>query len=314
MTNFKHIIIILLFFKLGLFAQNTLIKGFVISEDSTPVRYATICDSSLKLGTFSDSMGRFSLNTTGKVEVLHISAIGYKNKTITVDQNNNLSDFNIVLFDDTFYLKEVVISPKIFKPKQIELGPRKKVKGRISFCSQFNFNREVGLYIPNREQIHGEIKSIEFYLKKESDETQRHIRLRIYSVNEDTSPVKDLLISNIFLHLKKSKKYRSIKVDVEKYNITFPSNGIVIVLELVQNTQELYPQKLNNQNTGTDNCSFFEIALVDDITNSFVQWDRIDRAKWYRIDITGPAKQRGLKVTNLVPYAKLTINEYAERK
>lgn len=254
-------------------------------------------------------MGRFLISIPDNVKVLHISAIGYKNKTITIDQKDNLSDFHIVLLNDTFNLKEVVISSKIFKPKQIELGPRKKIKGRISFCSQFNFNREVGLYIPNQEQIHGEIKSIEFYLKKENDETRRLIRLRIYSVDEELYPEKDLLLGNVLLQVKKSKKYQLIKVDLEKYNIPIPSNGIVVALELIQNTQQHYPHKSSSQNT--DNCSFFEIALVDDNTNRFIQWGRQNKAKWYNLGFAGHVKQIEL---NLVPYAKVTINEYAERR
>ena len=316
MTNYKHIVIILLFlfFKPGLFSQDIFIKGVVISEDSTPVQYATIYDGSLKSGTFSDSLGRFSINMPGSVKELHISAIGYKNKTISVDQNDNLSDFNIVLLNDTFYLKEVVISSKIFKHKQIKLGPRKKIKGHISFCSQFKFNREVGIYIPNKEQIHGEIKSVEFFLKKESNDTKRLIRLRVYSVGKGLYPAKDLLLDNVLLQVKKSKKYQLIKIDLEKYNIPIPSNGIVIALELVQNTKEAYPDNLNDKNTRTDNCSFFEIVLVNNNTNSFVQWDRQDKGKWHNIDFAYLAKKRGFKASNLVPYVKLTINEYADRK
>lgn len=316
MTNCKHTIIFLLFlfFKQGLFSQEIFIKGLILSEDSSPVQYATIYDGSLKSGTFSDSLGRFSINIPGNAKELHVSAIGYKKKTIAVDQYENLSDFHIVLLNDTFSLKVVVISSKTFETKQIEIGPRKKIKGHIAFCSQFRFNREVGLYIPNQEQIHGEIKSIAFYLKKESDKTTRLIRLRVYSVDEDLSPAKDLLLDNILLQIKQSKKYQLIKIDLEKYSIKIPSNGIVIALELVQNTQESYPHKLNNQNTGTDNCPFFEIALVDDNTNRFVQWNRIDKAKWYNIDLTGIAKRNGRKVTNLVPYVKLAINEYADQK
>lgn len=316
MINYKQIAIILLFlfFKTGLFSQNTLIKGLVISEGSTPVQYATIYDGSLKSGTFSDSMGRFLISIPDNVKVLHISAIGYKNKTITIDQKDNLSDFHIVLLNDTFNLKEVVISSKIFKPKQIELGPRKKIKGRISFCSQFNFNREVGLYIPNQEQIHGEIKSIEFYLKKGSDGTKRLIRLRIYSVDEEFYPVKDLLFDNVLLKVKKSKKSQLIKVDLEKYNIPIPSNGLVVALELHKNTQKSSSNSPGGQNTEEDKCSSIETVLVDNNINRFVQWDRIDKGNWYKTNFEELAKQRGLKATNLVPYIKLTINEYAERR
>ncbi len=306
------IILLLSFFTAGLFSQDIFIKGLVLSEDSIPVQYATIYDGSLKSGTFSDSLGRFSISIPSNIKELHISAIGYKNKTITVGQDDNLFDFHIVLLNDTFSLKEVVISSRIFKPKQITLGPRKKIKGAIIFCSQLN--RETGLYIPNHEQIHGDIKSIEVYLKKESEETKRLIRLRIYSVDEALYPAKDLLLDNVLLQVKKSKKNQLVKIDLEKYNIPIPSNGIVIVLELVKSTHESYHNNLNKENTEKDKCSTFETILVDNNTNRFAQWDRVDNGKWKNIDFTSFYKQHGLKVKNLVPYVKLIINEYADRK
>jgi len=315
MTNYKHIAIILLFHFVnpGLFSQDMFVKGLILSEDSTPVQYATIYDGSLKSGTFSDSLGRYSISIPSNINQLHISAIGYKNTTITVDQNDNLSDFNILLLNDTFIIKEVLISSKIFNPKQIELGPRKKIKGHAGIASVF-FNHEIGLYIPNYEQIHGEIKSVELYLKKESGEAKHLIRFRIYSVDEELYPSKDLLFDNILLEVKKSKRDQLIKIDLEKYNIPIPLNGIVVGLESVQSSQDPYRYNLNAQNTVDSKRSTFITVLVDDNTNRFARWDRTEKDKWYSLDFTGPAKQHGLKVTNLVPYFKVTINEYADRK
>jgi len=298
----------------GFYAQDIFIKGLVLSEDSSPVQYATIYDDALQSGTFSDSLGRFSLHISSNATALHLSAIGYKNKTITVDQNQNLSDFHIVLLNDTLLLKEVVISSTIFKPKQTALGPRKKISGHIRFCELFNLKSEVGLYIPNPEQIRGEIESIEFYVKKEGDEPNRIIRLRIYSVDENLYPAQDLLLSNILLQAKNSKKYQSIKIDVEKYKISIPSNGIVIALEVVQHVQKPNPNKSDGQNIETDICASFEIAHVDDKTNSFVYWHWNEKANWHVSNFTSQWKKYGVKFTNLVPYAKITINEYAERK
>lgn len=316
MILFKLPVVILLFlFSIqGFYAQDIFIKGLVLSEDSSPVQYATIYDDSLKSGTFSDSLGRFSMHISSNATALQVSAIGYKNKTIPIDQNDNLSDVHIVLTNETIHLKEVVISSTIFKPKQTALGPRKKISGHIGFCELFNLKSKVGLYIPNPEQIRGELESIEFYVKKEGDEPNRLVRLRIYSVDENLYPAQDLLLSNIILQVKNSKKYQSIKIDVEKYKIPIPSNGIVIALEVVQHVQKPNPIKSDGQNTGKNYCSNFEIAFADDKTNSFVYWYWYEKANWHVSDFTSQAKKHGSKVTNLVPYAKITINEYAERK
>ncbi len=315
MPKHKHTAIILLFLllKIGLLSQNVFIKGLILSKDSIPVQYATIYDGSLKSGTFSDSLGRFSIIMPSNIKELHISAIGYKNKTITVGQNDNLSDFHIVLLNDTFYLKEVVISSKIFKPKQVVLGPRKKIKGYADLCGH-SYSHEIGTYIPNHEQIHGEIKSIEVYLNNQSDETKHLLRLRIYSVDEALKPAKDMLFDNILLQVKKSKRDQLVKINLEKYNIPISSNGIVVAFESIHNTQKDNSNNLNGQHAGVDKCSDVKTVLIDDKTNIFIQWNRINKENWHNIDFANKYRQHGLKVTNLVPYVKLTINEYADQK
>ena len=88
----------------------------------------------------------------------------------------------------------------------------------------------------------------------------------------------------------------------------------MIALEVIQHVQKPSPNKSDGQNTKTDICTSFEIAHVDDKTNSFVYWHWYEKANWYVSDSTRQAKKHGSKVTNLVPCAKITINEYAERK
>ncbi len=314
MASHKQTVLVLffLFFNHGLFSQNTVIKGYIVSEDSTPIQYATIHDDSRQSGTFSDSLGRFSIGLPGNVKELHVSAIGYKNNTVTIDPKGNLSDVYIVLINDTLMLREVVISSKTFKSKPLELAPRKKTVGDIIFCAHANANREVGLYVPNPDRIRGEINDVQFYLKKESVESKRFIRLRIYSVDEALLPENDLLRNNILLQVKTSKNYQRIKVDLKQYHIQMPLNGIVVVVELVQDTQGLHPNNLTDQNTWGDNCSSFAILQVDDKTGSFVNWERLNKANWYKIDSTNLLRQHGFKVTNVVPYAKVTIKEYAD--
>ncbi len=299
------------------YSQEIFIKGLVVSEDSTPVQYATIHDDSRKSGTFSDSLGRFSINLPVDIKELHVSAIGYKNKTVTIEPKDNLSDVYIVLTNDTFYLKEVLVSANKPKTKQITIGPRKKVASAMRFSSEFNLNSEVGMYIPNFEKTDGKIESVAFYLRKasaenEADDNSHIIRLRIYTVDEACFPANDLLLENVLLQVKSSKRYQLFKIDLEQYHISMPPNGLVVALEVVQKTQSFFQNKLDAPYILPDNHSFFEIALVDDQTNSFIYCDRMDKAKWNKTDLTSLARKHGLKVTNLVPYAKVTIKEYAD--
>lgn len=103
----KNLIVIsLMFFTLGLFAQTKPITGTVTSKEGIPVGGATVAVKDTNRGTMTDFDGKFQLEvTTG--DILVISYIGYKTKEIPIGQS---SHYDITLIEDMAMLDEVVVT------------------------------------------------------------------------------------------------------------------------------------------------------------------------------------------------------------
>ena len=153
----KHILSTLFFFiNFCLFSQNT-INGVVKDEFSNPIPFANIIVKDTSIGTTSNEIGEFSLNTRNiDSGILEISFIGFQNKSINF--NSETSYLNITLKEQSDVLEEVVLVSKHKKKLKKKENPayrilkeiwkRKKVNG-IKLVDYYQFNKntttEVGM-------------------------------------------------------------------------------------------------------------------------------------------------------------------------
>lgn len=87
--------------------QNAVVfNGVVKNTDGTPVSGASITVRGLNRGSFTDSLGKFSLNLPSSNEVLQVSFIGYLPKEIKTEGRTSM---DIVLENFTDPLSEVVV-------------------------------------------------------------------------------------------------------------------------------------------------------------------------------------------------------------
>lgn len=104
-TNLFYLVF---FFSLFGFSQNTL-NGLVKDSNSQPVFGANIKIDGDTSGSITDSEGKFILKSTKKFPwKIIVSSIGFENKNITVDSNNQT--INVLLKDEETKLNEIVIS------------------------------------------------------------------------------------------------------------------------------------------------------------------------------------------------------------
>lgn len=83
------------------------ITGKVVDTNGEPLIGVTIALKGSNRGTVSDVNGNFSLNgEEGKLNVLNISYIGYKDQQVKVEDGKTLI---ITLEEDTKVLEEVVV-------------------------------------------------------------------------------------------------------------------------------------------------------------------------------------------------------------
>lgn len=124
-------LIVAILFSLLCHGQNTIsVKGRVLdSQSREPLAGASVMQKNITNGTMTDSEGRFTINSTPNA-VLVVSYIGYNNKEVNVNNNQELV---ILLEEKSEFLDEVVV---------IGYGVQKKsdITGSISSVSGKDIN------------------------------------------------------------------------------------------------------------------------------------------------------------------------------
>lgn len=207
------------------------IRGVVKDSISgEPIPYVNIWVENETIGTTSETDGSFSLDIKDE-KVLVFSALGYESKKLF--SKNGI----ILLKPKVFELKEVVVSiPK--KTKEIQIGVSKKrfylpENQVIPWILAKKFNLE------EKNQDLNFVKEIHFFTKSEVD--NGIFRARIFEVKSDGMPGEDLVSDEIIVEVKKGKN--KISVDVSKYNIQIPNEGIIVGFESLFVDRNKYDQE-----------------------------------------------------------------------
>ena len=217
-------LIFFLFFNLGLFAQ---VKGTVVDEKNNPVPYVNIWVENENIGTTSLENGTFSINSSNN-KVMIFSAVGFETQKIKVSENEK-----VVLKEAVYKLSEVVIE-KIKQTKEIEIGDSQRIHHKqLSgdkpwiYAKFFDYDEKY-----NETPF---IKSIVFYSDSEIKDAK--LKIRIFQL-QDSIPTNDLIDEDIIVSVKKGMKKN--KIDISKYKLKIPKNGVIIGLEWLIIPENLY--------------------------------------------------------------------------
>ena len=217
------------------FAQfEVTIDAYVLDGTSNqPIEFVNIGFAAKGIGTVSNIKGKFQLNfdeeEVGLQAALQLSALGYKTKTLTVEQlytlleSNNIIYLNPVAYD----LEEVVLTNEA--RKDVVLGNQ-------------NFNRNVMGYWKDKKGLGGEIatrvrvskertrlEELSFEIVENVSDSLK-VRVNIYDYKQ-RYPGKNLLSQNIFKTI--SSKEGSATINLKPYNV-YVNQDVVVSIELVE--------------------------------------------------------------------------------
>lgn len=99
------IFIMTIFFKSNLFGQVS-IKGFVKDKSGELLPGVSVLEKDTNNGTTTDFDGNYNITVKDKNSLLVFSYLGYKTEIVKVDDNEVI---NVVLFEDTTQLEEIVV-------------------------------------------------------------------------------------------------------------------------------------------------------------------------------------------------------------
>ena len=199
------------------------------ADKNKPVSFAYVIISSpdRNLIFVSDENGKCKIqfdNYAASDSVL-VTCIGYKNTKVLL---SSIKD--VIFLDPTDYkINEIVVKPA--KTRLIKLGNLANTTFR---STNFAFGSQKVIYIPNNG-ITGKILRIRYYMHDffEKEFKYRPFRVRIYGKKENSDSVgSDLLKKELIVMLPRDEG-NWLEVDISQFNISFPSNGIFVGLEIM---------------------------------------------------------------------------------
>ena len=234
----KKLVLLLLFVSSCMYSQ---IKGIVLDESNKPIPYVNIWVENENIGTTSEENGSFSIHVEDQNKVLIFSALGFETKKVKFSEAEK-----VVLKEIAFQLDAVVIS-KSKSTVEIEIGGSKNINhtyfpGGVPwiYAKRFNYSNDFSKtpFIKNTIIFTtSEIKNATF-------------KLRIFEVNKEGAPGLDLLDEDIIVAVKKGNQEN--KIDLTKYNLVVPQNGIFIAFEwMIIESNKIkynYDEKESNKN------------------------------------------------------------------
>ena len=228
--------ILFIWFILISFSLSAQIKGVVVDESGKPIPYVNIWVEGENIGTTSQEDGTFII-ICNEEKVLVFSAIGYENKKTAL---NNIKQ--IVLKSKTFSLNEVVITT-LKNSKELEIGGAKKIHHtQLSGDKPWIYAKLFPF-----EAIYDEtpfLKKIIFFSNSEKNNAK--LKIRFFQL-EDSIPTNDLMEEDIIVTVKKGM--RKNVIDISKYKLRIPKNGVLVGLEWLIIPENFYEFKYTDGKT-----------------------------------------------------------------
>ena len=213
-------------------SQNTSCKGFVYSKtSSSPVENAQILIITINnsFRTYTNNYGEFKFDDINKKNVLSIQI-----SHMSYEKDN----WNLIT-DSVFYLKE-----KVNELQEVEISSTKKemlytlpFKNRIlTDVRNFSWELKMATFIP--QEVGNRNKRIKKLLYATSDFSgvkglsKQPFVANLYSIN-DLTGLPDIPIIKDTIIISKKNEAKWVEVDVSRYNLTIPIEGIYIVFEIL---------------------------------------------------------------------------------
>jgi hypothetical protein len=234
----------------------------VLSEDSNlPISYATIWLSN-KVYATTDSLGVFYVNESNLNSTFKVEATGFN----TLYEAKVIKNNTIFLKEKLITLEEVTVNLKRKKVIKETLGKLKSGNVGIVATKDKEISR-IGKFFQDNSKSNLIIDKFRF--KAFSSENNRIVSVLLYSVSEDGVP--NEIINNETIICKLKKGSHTSEVDLSKFNIEFPENGIFVMVNY------LFLDQNKKFSEYDPNWFFYEPSLDAIIVKEFVD-------TWYNVN------------------------------
>ncbi|HEY4785623.1 MAG TPA: carboxypeptidase-like regulatory domain-containing protein [Bacteroidales bacterium] len=215
------------------------VHGYIYDKQTSKLLpFATVGAMNMKYGTYTDTSGFFTLYFSNEHDSLLISYLGFKSVYTTVYDVQRIA--KIYLEPNPVQLKEITINPKKTKKKVREIGLfDKKSTGYLLPPYELNIQAAFMAFPKNGEEV--VMKSIRFKYKLLKNNSP--LRVRILRVTDNGQPGEDMVAENIIFNQYKQNRAQEAVIDILKYNIIMPVNGVFIAFEWIDRDKNLTTTK-----------------------------------------------------------------------
>ena len=218
-------VIFLLFLSTNLFSQEVLFKGRLLdAKTKVPVVYANISFLKTSKGVSSTEDGTFAMSINQKYlnGNVHISCLNYKD---TIVKAATLNATTLLMQPKLNQLEEAVLTKRVNR-----VFLQDKVKKKVHGVHSAGM-RMMAKYFPfdRKNKYCNYLSKVTLYFSKRHNKKSK-FRIRIFERDEKTGlPNNDLLSINLPVTI--SEGQLQTEIDLSKYSIEMPKNGLFIAFE-----------------------------------------------------------------------------------
>lgn len=213
---------------------------------------------------YTDSLGSFTISENTDNKILTIKKTGYYQNNIMLSNIKN----EILLRPKEIEIENIIIKQK----KQFVVGERVYKKSTTYLTD----NVQLGILLKNKEESVGFIRSIEFFIKKNSMDENRYLELSFNEIDAMNNFSENSTIT-IVEPISKILKFKN-KIDLSSYKIPFGKNGILIGLKLInkvgsnktdysKSVLEFYNSKLKSNIYMRTNGNWVKYPMENNVIN-----------------------------------------------
>lgn len=213
---------VFIFLLSNLVVAQTKITGTVKDETTQqPIPFASIGIMGTYYGSLSDENGKFELKIPpiNNNDTIRISAIGYKNLSLTKKEMENKKENLYFLSPVVYDLTEVKIKPKKLRYKILGTSKYSATNCTAFMGKDENWKGEqAAILANNNETVRVYLESFGFYIINNAYSDSLQFRIMLYEVGEKGYPGKTFLKKPILF--KTAVKQGEVIIDLKPYEIS----------------------------------------------------------------------------------------------
>ncbi len=224
-----------LFAFLNVNAQNTL-KGYIKDQiTSKGIPFASISYQNQPYGVYCNEAGYFELNLKNEVaDSLLVGCLGYEKKVLAINDIQQKNTIYLTPVDNK--LAEIKITPsKKSKITTKSLGAHTAKPNNVYTSGVTTEGYTLLCFISNPNLINAQIKQAVFVIEPKYQMDSAIVKIHLFEKDKysfDPKPSTELITENLFVTI--PRKTKKLKVDLQKYALTMPDEGVFIGLEWVK--------------------------------------------------------------------------------